>query len=111
MRFPVKDLKKIFIQSYNNIKKMNGESILNSVKNAGLNPTTRVNAISVGIASSQLLTAGLQAGVTYIQYQENLKKLEDNSIGETIRYEIKRDVQFGFYKVVAGFTKGLKEFV
>ncbi|MBI0035896.1 hypothetical protein H3S88_09460 [Gilliamella sp. B14448G11] len=109
MRFPFKDLKKIFIQSYNNIKKMNGESILNSVKNAGLNPTTRVNAISVGIASSQLLTAGLQAGVTYIQYQENLKKLEDNSIGETIRYEIKRDVQFGFYKVVAGFTNTINE--
>ena len=109
MRFPVKDLKKIFIQSYNNIKKMKGESILDSVKNAGLNPTTRVNAISVSLASSQLLTAGLQAGVTYIQYQENLKKLEDNSIGETIRYEIKRDVQFGFYKVVAGFTNTINE--
>ena len=109
MRFPFKDLKKIFIQSYNNIKKMNGESILNSVKNAGLNPTTRVNAISVSLATSQLLTAGLQAGVTYIQYQENLKKLEDNSIGETIRYEIKRDVQFGFYKVVAGFTNAINE--
>ena len=109
MRFPVKDLKKIFIQSYNNIKKMNGESILNSVKNAGLNPTTRVNAINLSLASSQLLTAGLQAGVTYIQYQENLKKLEDNSIGETIRYEIKRDVQFGFYKVVAGFTNAINE--
>ena len=56
-----------------------------------------------------MLTAGLQAGVTYIQYQENLKKLEDNSIGETIRYEIKRDVQFGFYKVVAGFTNTINE--
>ncbi|WP_367379738.1 toxin VasX [Gilliamella apicola] len=109
MKFPVKDLKKIFIQSYNNIKKMNGESILNSVKNAGLNPTTKVNAINLSLASSQLLTAGLQAGVTYIQYQENLKKLEDNSIGETIRYEIKRDVQFGFYKVVAGFTNTINE--
>lgn len=63
----------------------------------------------ISFSSAKLFISGLNAAMTQISYNDNLQKLVDSEIGETLRLEIKRDVTFGFYKVIAVYTNLVNE--
>ncbi|WP_294826990.1 toxin VasX [uncultured Gilliamella sp.] len=108
-RFPARTLKNTGVSIYNRVAKLQGESILNSIKNAGLDPAAKMTVFGGSIAFVKSISAGLQSAATYLNYTENLRKLEDTNLSETLRYEIKRDLQFGIYKVAANFALVVNE--
>ena len=83
-------------------------SILKDIKETRISTRLPKTAdLVVGI--SKMAVAGVQSLVTHIQYLENLKKLDDPTLSETARFEIKRDVQFGLCKVAANHASTVNE--
>ena len=83
-------------------------SILKNIKETRIStrlPKTADIAIGIG----NMAVAGVQSWVAHTQYLENLKKLDDPTLSETVRFEIKRDVQFGLCKVAANHASTVSE--
>lgn len=87
----------------NQTKEMQGKTPIQTIKDAGLN-LTQGSKKEIAFASGKFFVAGVNSVINQISYSKNLEALEDSKIGETLREEIKRDVNFGFYKMVASYT-------
>lgn len=102
-------------RSLNIVNQIKGDfckSILENIQETYINTSIETDLptkkdISIGIG--KVAVAGVQSLVTHIQYMENLKKLDDPTLSETARFEIKRDVQFGLCKVVANYSSLINE--
>ncbi|RKS86101.1 hypothetical protein DES39_1527 [Orbus hercynius] len=110
IRFAILDrrFKDLKIATFNKLKADHGSTFSQSITDAKLNDE-RGTAREIKFAAAKLLVAGLNAVATQMAYSDNLEKLADAQLGETLRTEIKRDVTFGFYKVMAGYTNLVNE--
>ncbi|MCX8588230.1 MULTISPECIES: toxin VasX [unclassified Gilliamella] len=83
-------------------------SILKDIKETRISTRLPKTADMV-VGISKMAVAGVQSIVAHMQYLENLKKLDDPTLSETVRFEIKRDVQFGLCKVAANHASTVNE--
>lgn len=109
IKYAILDIKfkELKVAVFTKVKGEHGTNILKSIKDTKLKDTQDLDNLRMGCA--KLFVAGLNTVLTQMTHTANLEKLADANIGETLRLEIKRDVMFGFYKVMAAYTNLINE--
>jgi hypothetical protein len=95
------------INVLNKVKSEYCDSLMSDIKNAKFKTPATIGEKATH--SAKMALASFQLVVGIFQYCDNLNRLKDLSLNQSLRFEIERDLQFSFCKLTANLSGIIKD--